>query len=178
MTTQTNNRKKYCSPEAKRYAQVLYELNIPKEALREAKRIFSESPCLTEVFDSPVVSCEKKFRLIDRIFPAEIRNFLKTACRHQRLGIADEIFEAYEAYCREQDHVVAARLSCVEPPSQEQLEKMKVFLRERYGAEEAEIQVCRDESLLGGFVLRAGDDEYDWSIRGRLDRLKQKLTWR
>ena len=83
-----------------------------------------------------------------------------------------------EAYCREQAHVVTAVLSCVEPPSREQLQKMETFLCGRYGAEKAEIQVCRNESLMGGFILRAGNDEYDWSIKGRLDRLKQKLTWR
>ena len=68
--------------------------------------------------------------------------------------------------------------SCTEPPSEEQLEKMEAFLCGRYGAVKAKIQVCREESLLGGFILRVGNDEYDWSIKGRLDRLKQKLTWR
>ena len=184
MTMQINSRektnvgKRYRSLSAERYARVLYELQIPKEAVQESETIFSENPVLCQVFDSPVVSREKKFRLIDRIFPPEIRNFLKTACRHQRLDIAGEIFEAYEAYCREQAHVVTAVLSCVEPPSREQLQKMETFLCGRYGAEKAEIQVCRNESLIGGFILRAGNDEYDWSIKGRLDRLKQKLTWR
>ena len=69
-------------------------------------------------------------------------------------------------------------LSRVEPPSREQLQKMETFLCGRYDAEKTEIQVCRNESLMGGFILRAGNDEYDWSIKGRLDRLKQKLTWR
>ena len=55
---------------------------------------------------------------------------------------------------------------------------MEAFLCGRYGAVKAKIQVCRDESLLGGFILRVGNDEYDWSIKGRLDSLKQKLTWR
>ena len=29
-----------------------------------------------------------------------------------------------------------------------------------------------------GFILKTGDDEYDWSLKGRLTRLEQKLTWR
>lgn len=178
MTTQTNNKKQYRSLAAERYARVLYELKVPGEAVREAREIFSENLFLTEAFASPVISREKKYRLIDRIFPAEMRNFLKTACRHQRLDIIKEIFDAYEAYCREQEHVLSAVLFCTEPPTGEQLRKMEQFLCGRYGAEKAEIRVCRDESLLGGFILRTGNDEYDWSIRGRLDRLKQKLTWR
>ena len=171
----TNVGKRYRSLAAERYARVLYELQIPKEAVQESETIFSENPVLCQVFDSPVVSREKKFRLIDRIFPPEIRNFLKTACRHQRLDIAEEIFEAYEAYCREQAHVVTAVLSCVVPPSREQLQKMETFLCGRYGAEKAHIEISRDEALLGGFVLRVGSDEYDWSVKGRLNRLEQRL---
>lgn len=178
MTIQTNKKTTYCSLAAQRYARVLYELKIPGEAVEETKKIFSENPLLVQAFNSPVVSREEKFRLIQRIFPAQIRNFLKTACRHHRLDITGEIFEAYEAYCKEKAHTLCAVLSCTEPPSEEQLKKMEAFLCGRYGAEKAEIRVCRDESLLGGFILRAGDDEYDWSIKGRLDRLKQKLTWR
>ena len=178
MTMQTNNTKKYCSLAAQRYARALYELKIPGEAVRETKKIFLENPLLGRAVESPAVKQAEKFRLIERIFPAEIRNFLKTACRHHRLDIIEEIFDAYEAYCREQEHTVSAVLSCLEPPTEEQLKRMESFLCGRYSAEKAEIQVCRDESLLGGFILRAGDDEYDWSLKGRLDRLKQKLTWR
>lgn len=178
MKTQINNGHRHLSEAARRYARVLYELEIPADAVKESERIFSETPELGEVLCSPIVSPEKKFGLIERIFPAEIRNFLKTACRHHRLDIAADIFCAYEEYCREQEHIVSAVLSCTEPPSEEQLEKMEAFLCGRYGAVKAKIQVCRDESLLGGFVLRVGNDEYDWSIKGRLDRLKQKLTWR
>ena len=32
--------------------------------------------------------------------------------------------------------------------------------------------------LIGGFVLKVGDIEEDNSIRGRLNRLEKKLTWR
>ena len=72
MTMQINSRektnvgKRYRSLSAERYARVLYELQIPKEAVQESETIFSENPVLCQVFDSPVVSREKKFRLIDR----------------------------------------------------------------------------------------------------------------
>lgn len=178
MAMQTNSTKKYCSLAAQRYARALYELKIPGEAVRETRKIFSENPLLGRAFESPAVSRDEKFRLIERIFPAQIRNFLKTACRHHRLDIIEEIFDAYEAYRKEQERTVSAVLSCLEPPAEEQLKRMETFLCGRYSAKRAEIQVRRDESLLGGFILRAGDDEYDWSLKGRLDRLKQKLTWR
>ena len=52
---------------------------------------------------------------------------------------------------------------------------MEAFLCRKYGAEKAHIEISRDEALLGGFVLRVGSDEYDWSVKGRLNRLEQRL---
>ena len=52
---------------------------------------------------------------------------------------------------------------------------MEAFLCGRYGADRALIEIRHDASLLGGFILRVGNDEYDWSMKGRLDRLTKAL---
>ena len=74
--------------------------------------------------------------------------------------------------------IVTSRIGCVELPSDEQLKNMEAFLCKKYEASKARIEIQTDSTLLGGFVLRTGSDEYDWSLKGRLDRLGQKLTWR
>ncbi len=38
--------------------------------------------------------------------------------------------------------------------------------------------LTEDKILVGGFILSAGDREYDWSLIGRYKKLKQKLTRR
>ena len=65
--------------------------------------------------------------------------------------------------------------SCTAPPSEEQKKGMEAFLCGKYGAKKANIEVSQDPALLGGFILRVGSDEYDWSMRGRLNRLEQRL---
>ena len=50
MKTQTTTSQMYCSSAAMRYAQVLYELNVPKEAIQKAREIFEEVPQLHDVF--------------------------------------------------------------------------------------------------------------------------------
>lgn len=161
-----------------RYAKVLYELNIPKEAIQKTKDIFTEVPQLHDVFVNPTIRMEQKQKVIDQVFPEEIRNFLKVACRYQRMDLIEDIFAAYDRYCDEQEHILKAVLTCVEPPSEVQLKEMKAFLCKKYDAVRADIEIRTDQTLLGGFVLHAGSDEYDWSLRGRLNRLEQKLTWR
>lgn len=178
MKTQTTNSQKYCPSAAVRYAQVLYELETPKEAIQKTKEILEEVPQLHDVFVNPTISTEKKARVIGRVFPQEMRNFLKVACKYERMDLILEIFDAYDRYCDEQDQVLHAVLACVELPGDEQLKKMEAFLCNKYKANKAKIEIQTDSTLLGGFILRTGSDEYDWSLKGRLERLGQKLTWR
>ena len=172
MKTQTTTSQMYCSSAAMRYAQVLYELNVPKEAIQKAREIFEEVPQLHDVFVNPTIPAQKKERVIDKVFPQEMRNFLKVACKYERMDLIPEIF------ADEQDRILSAVLTCVELPSDEQLKNMEAFLCKKYEASKARIEIQTDSTLLGGFVLRTGSDEYDWSLKGRLDRLGQKLTWR
>ena len=46
----------------------------------------------------------------------------------------------------------------------------------KYGAKRAYIEMKKDDSLIGEFILRVGNDEYDRSTKGRLDRLEQRLN--
>ena len=130
------------------------------------------------MFVNPTIPAQKKERVIDKVFPQEMRNFLKVACKYERMDLIPEIFAAYDRYCDEQDQILSAVLTCVELPSDEQLKNMEAFLCKKYEANRAEIEVQTDSALLGGFILRMGSDEYDWSLKGRLERLGQKLTWR
>lgn len=94
------------------------------------------------------------------------------------MDLIEDIFAAYDRYCDEQNQVLNAVLTCTVPPSEEQKKGMEAFLCKKYGAKKAKIEVCQDQALLGGFILRVGSDEYDWSMKGRLNRLEQRLTWR
>ena len=41
--------------------------------------------------------------------------------------------------------------------------------------EKIEIECVEDQSIVSGFVIRAGNDEYDWSEQGRVEQLRQKV---
>lgn len=160
------------------YARVLADLSVPVEDLREAVRLLNETPALRRILESPLVSRDKKERVIDRIFPEPVRNFLKVACLHEKTGQIEEIFECYEEYLRQQEGLMKVLLTCVTPPSKEQLQGIEKFLCSKYQKKDVIFEIKKDPSLLGGFVLKAGDYEYDYSLDGRLKRLKQQLTRR
>lgn len=69
-----------------------------------------------------------------------------------------------------------AVLTYVTPPTQEQLEGIQNFLKNRYQVPQVTMTLRRDPSLGGGFLLQAGMEEFDWSTKEKFRRLEQKLT--
>ncbi len=79
---------------------------------------------------------------------------------------------------REKESGLKVEILYVVPPTEEQLEKIKEYIKKRYNAEFFEPIMTEDKTLLGGFVIRVGGEEYDWSMRSRLQKIEQNLTER
>ena len=160
------------------YAKTLYELSVSTEAVQTTKEIFREVPGLKASLANPLVPFESKSRIIDRVIPEDMKNFVKVVCKHHETGLLKEIFEDYEEICRRQKRILHAVIRYVTPPKAQQLEGIKAFLCREFQAESAEIEMIEDKSLIGGFILQADGREFDWSMRGRYRMLQQKLTRR
>lgn len=160
------------------YAVVLYRLSIPQAAVDETSRLLGESVQLKQVLSSPVISLKEKLRIIDRIFPAPMRAFLKVVCRNGCMGSIDDILTAYRDYSYEQQGILSAQLRCVTEPSDQQLSGMAHYLRRKFNKDSVKWTVTADPSLIGGFIIRVNDVEMDHSLKGRLEQLQQKLMWR
>ena len=161
---------------AQNYALVLGELNLDEQQVKAAETLLRKNPLLTQVLSDPRVRCAEKEKCLDRIFTPPFSSFMKVLCKHERVYALTEIFEAYRDLCRQKAGTVQAQLLCVEPPSAEQTEKMRAFVKQKFGAANVELDIAVQPDLLGGFILRCGDCEYDRSVKGKLDKLQQKLT--
>lgn len=74
------------------------------------------------------------------------------------------------------DGTLKAKLKFVMPPTNAQADRFKDFIASKYDAKKdnIELELVRDQDLLGGFILYVGEDEYDWSLRGRAKAIKQE----
>lgn len=160
------------------YAIVLYELGIPIEVIEKSKQIFEITPVLLKNLKSPVVEKEAKRRIIERIFPKEMVNFLKVLCDYQSIGSIEEIFQAYKEYYNEQQGILTATLYYYEEPNKKEIQGFNSYLAKRYGKRSVHLRIEEHAELLGGFLLRVKDYEIDWSLKGRLEQLKQILIRR
>ena len=159
---------------ARTYAIVLYELGIPEEMVREAVKLLKENPELPEVLKSKHAVIEKVFR--EPEFSALMVRFLKKACDAGCIGQTEEIAKARDAYARMAAGVMDAELHYVTMPGAAQITGMKQFLCRKYNKKDVNIRLVNQPDLVGGFVLKAGDTEYDYSLKGQLVRLGRAVV--
>lgn len=160
------------------YGTVLGELGICEEDVRASEQIFCEAPQVRAALTDPRVKKSAKHAVIERVFPASMHNFLKVMCDYHYIEKEKEVFEAYHDYKNKKQGILCAELYCVTKPSDAQAERIKAFLCREYGCKSAELAVHSAPELIGGFIIRVGSREYDWSIRGRMQQLKTKMIRR
>ena len=154
------------------YAKEMKRLSVSPEDVKQTVELLEALPQVKVDFENPTVELEKKIHLIEMIFPKQIRDFLELLCDHHDFNLFSEIVEAYHEELRkvENNPNLAVQISYVVPPTDDQLNKMKEFLKEKCHADALDVTLKEDKNLLGGFIIRAGNEEYDWSMRGRLQQ--------
>lgn len=157
------------------YAKTLHELNIGNDIVGQADDIFKAVPQVRVDFENPAIAITAKHNVIDKVFPIQIRDFLKVLCDNEDVELWDDILKAFRASSPEKKGEFVVTLSYVTPPTEEQLQGIKEFLVKKYGREDMIFETVQDTSLGGGFVISAGNEVYDWSTAGRMKQLSEKL---
>ena len=161
---------------ARRYAIVLYELEIPGQMVKNAADVIKENPELNRVLTSPVVPMGSKHAVIEKVFREPeysglMVRFLKKACDAGCIGQMGDIADAWQSYSLRMEGVMEAELHYVTMPGAAQIAGMKQFLCSRYHKKDIDLRLVMQPDLVGGFVLKAGDTEYDYSLKGQLTQL-------
>ena len=160
------------------YGKVLCETGVRPEEVRQSQAILEKVPVLRTILSHPEVPLSSKEKAVERIFPKTLQSFFKVLCRNRDTEMTDEIFEAYREQYHEEHKILTAVMSYVVLPDEEQLKRIREWLCERFQASDVELHMKQDQALIGGFVLRIGDQEIDWSLKGRIEQLQYKLTRR
>ncbi|MDY4813125.1 MAG: ATP synthase F1 subunit delta, partial [Ruminococcus sp.] len=137
-----------------------------------------ENPHLVKALASPVIPVEKKYNIVDKIFPGDIKNFIKVVCKNGRITEIFDIFLEYKNYSNEVKGIVEANLYYVEKPTEEQQEKLEKFVKKRLSAKEVVLSMTESPQLIGGFVIEAGGHRFDRSVKSKLNALNRKLVRR
>jgi F-type H+-transporting ATPase subunit delta len=180
MATTTHN-----SPTAVTYARSLLELAQSRNSsepigaeLATLHEVLLENPTLQAFLRDPGISAEERTRVIDKVFKPQVdpllANFLGVVNAHGRLGMLAQIAQAYADLLDELLGKVEVDVTVPKRLSADDLERV----RQKVGAalkRDAVVHQYVDESLIGGMVLRVGDQLIDASVKTQLDAMKRQF---
>lgn len=169
-----------------RYAKALLDVVIgqdPKKTLaelRSVKDLIAASVELRDVLLWPAISYSRKRAVMARLtadlgLSKEVRNFLFVVIDHRRIHELGNIVEAFDLLLDERLGFVRAEVASAQPLSDLQRGELESELS-RISGKKARIAFSTDPALIGGVVARVGSKVYDGTVRGQLERLREKLV--
>jgi F-type H+-transporting ATPase subunit delta len=138
----------------------------------------AESKALSDMLQSPVIHSKVKKATLLEVFP-NMNNLsvklIDLLVENKRIDIIDEVAQKINMLFDESQGTQIAKVTTAIPLTKELEAKVLTKVKELTG-NDAEVQNTVDESILGGFILRVGDIQYNASIANKLDKLKREFT--
>ncbi|MFA6255176.1 MAG: ATP synthase F1 subunit delta [Patescibacteria group bacterium] len=103
-----------------------------------------------------------------------IKKFVLVLAKNQALSLAPKIIEEFENYSRQKQGIQKVEIKTARPLSKSDEKEITSQLKKRLG-KEIQAEKIVDESLIGGMIIKIGDNLIDGSIKMQLINLKNNL---
>ncbi len=167
-----------------RYAKAVLELakdqkaaDVVNDDMKLIAKTIADSKDLSEL-QSPVVGSSAKKSVLLKVFKNSSKitgSLIDTLISNKRLSIIGDIASKYSVLYDQFKGTEVAQVTTVVPLTAELKKKVLAKVKELTG-KDVEVKNIIDESILGGFVLRVGDIQYNASIANKLNKLKREFT--
>lgn len=153
----------------------LVRLDIQREDIETAKEVISVCPDAAATLENPLITLDEKHNIIKRIFPQSLEIFISGAVKSGSISELNEIFSEYEEILLEKQGSIKAVVRYVTPLTESQQADLRKFIMEKFVRDNVDIEYKHDPDIIGGFILNAGDVEYDRSYRTSLRAIRETL---
>jgi F-type H+-transporting ATPase subunit delta len=150
------------------------------QQVRAVDDLISGSEQLQRALISPAVTKQRKSAIVSRLADEmgvnrKIRNFLLVLVSHRRIKELSAIRRSFEQVVDERLGWMPADITSAKELTREQRQNIERALGTKLGKFiRANYQV--DPALIGGVRARVASREYDATVRGRLEHLRQRLV--
>jgi F-type H+-transporting ATPase subunit delta len=168
-----------------RYAKAVISLASDKNTaevvnndMKLIAKTIAESKDLSNMLQNPVVGSSVKKSVLLEVFKDSnvlTINLIDTLITNKRLPLLAEVALKYNLLYDELTGTQIAQVTTAVPLTEELRVKVLAKVKELTG-KDVEIKSMVDESIIGGFILRVGDIQYNASIANKLNKLKREFT--
>ena len=120
------------SQNAREIAERLIQSQVSESVMNSTSRIFEVLPQTASQLSDPTIPIEKRYEVIDSIFPTEVRKILKSLCDDNNLKKWDEIAKQYTNIRTSNERQIHVHLRYVTRPSEKQLMDIQKFVFDKY----------------------------------------------
>lgn len=167
---------------AYRYAKALIELAVEQKVVKEVNEdmTFFADVCKVNkdfqaIMANPIVRHDKKLKILQQIFKKNVNpvtfSIFAVLTKKSREALIYPISVEFQKLYNELNKIQVATVTSVEPITADQRKEILKIVKEASGRT-VELNEEIDKSLIGGYILRVNDVQYDTSIRKNINELK------
>lgn len=169
-----------------RYAKSLHDLCIERDSVASAQedmtlitKVIDENRDLGILLRSPIIKADKKMSVLDAIFKSHVGEvtyaFIEIIVRKGRERQLAAIAEAFVIMAKERNNIYAAQVTSARPLDDSAKAKVMATVGKiQPGIIELTEKI--DENLIGGFILRVGDQMIDASVLAKIRALNREFS--
>jgi F-type H+-transporting ATPase subunit delta len=170
---------------ASRYAKSLIDLSKEQQIIDTVKQdliVFQQTLhqniSLQSILKSPVVANGDKIAILKKVFEKSFHkltiDFFTLVVRKNRSSVLESISQAFMEQYNEFNNIISASVKTAQAIDATVTAEVIRFIETQSGKKVA-LTATVDPSLIGGLVIQIGDNLYDASISGKLNKVKQNL---
>ena len=170
---------------AKRYAEAAFQLasrddtlDAVGDGLTLAAGIAGSGDAL-DVLRNPARPLSERIRLVDALLakrvPEPVLKLVGLLVQRGKIDRLTAVEAEYRRLLNRERGIVAAVATSAAPLDKAETQALADKVAQMTGRT-VDLRVEVDEALIGGLTVRVGDTLYDASVRGRLERLRERLV--
>ena len=168
-----------------RYAKALFSLVKEENTLEKHKndmellyQCIREVPELQYVIQSPVIKSGEKIRVFGEIFRESMSplslSFIRLVLENRREEGLEGIARYFLTLIRAEQGIRSADLTTAKPVDDALRQSISALIAKKFNTK-VDLHEAVDPAIIGGFVLKVGDQQIDASIASKLKRIKREL---
>jgi F-type H+-transporting ATPase subunit delta len=170
---------------ARRYAEAAFEVATRDKTIDAWRSELSSAASVVaddhvrRYLANPAIPLEQRQAHLDKSFgplvSKPVLNLMSLMLRRSRIDQLPRVAAEFRRLDNVRQGITPATATSASPLSPDEVQALQGRLETMTGGR-VELDVQVDPSLLGGLVVRVGDRMIDGSVRGRLERLRNRLV--
>lgn len=170
---------------ANRYALALFkaaqengQIDEVQQELTEIKKVFQNNPALDQLLHTPKLSNTKKKELLAQILNGAnplVQNAFLVLLDKKRIDEVLNFVDEFTTIANDAAGVADAKVYSIHALTEEETQAISATFAVKIGKRSLRIENIINPSLIGGIRVQIGNQIFDSSLSGKLDRLRKDL---